>query len=234
MELKLGKMTQKELAEWFGITHNSFRTNPKTKANKLELLKTYADYHIEGRSVVIDRIIIPEYSKAYHKIEELFESTWNANGIDSCARVGKQIYQTNKEVSSQIQLKTTQAYTGSIKRKWYGRNHMDEEGEKGISKYTWAKLEKGEVVPVSVEEAQIIKACSEEVYGKQLGERSAFLHTALKAGEISQEEFKDGMACVKDECYIEFIDLVEARLGFIPSRLSQLIKTKKKGAWDKE
>lgn len=223
MELKLGKMTQKDLAAWFGISYNTLKTNPKTKANKLEILKAYADYHFEGKSIYIDKIYIPEYSRAYSKVEELFAPSWNENGIDSCANVGRKIYNSSIEVSSQIKLKTTQTYVGCIKRQRYGRNHMNEYGTCGRSEYTWAKVVGGEVVPVSEEEAQIIRQCSKEAYGDQLSERTAFLHTALKANEISREEFVESMAYVKDECCFIFYDLVEQRLGFIPERLTKLI-----------
>lgn len=223
MELKLGKMTQKELADWFGISYNTLKTNPKTKANKLEILKTYADYHFEGKSVCIDKIYIPEYSRAYSKVEELFAPSWNKSGIDSCANVGRKIYNSSVEVSSQIKLKTTQTYVGCIKRQRYGRNHMNEYGTCGKSEFAWAKVVDGETVPVSEEEARVIRQCSKEIYGEQLGERIAFLHTALKANEITKEEFVDGISYVKDDCCMMFYNLVEERLGFIPERLTKLI-----------
>lgn len=230
MELKLGKMTQKELAAWFGISYNTLKTNPTTKANKLEVLKTYADYHFEGKTIYIDKIHIAEYSRAYSKVEELFAPSWNASGIDSCANVGRKIYNSSVEVSSQIKLKTTQTYVGCIKRKRYGRNHMEEYGTCGKSEFTWAKVVDGETVPVSQEEAQVIRQCSQEAYGDQLSERTALLHTAFKANEISREDFVESMSLVKDECYILFYELVEQRLGFIPERLTKLIE-KEPGAF---
>lgn len=88
------------MAAWFGISYNTLKTNPTTKANKLEVLKTYADYHFEGKTIYIDKIHIAEYSRAYSKVEELFAPSWNASGIDSCANVGRKIYNSSVEVSS--------------------------------------------------------------------------------------------------------------------------------------
>jgi hypothetical protein len=72
-----------------------------SKEKRLEILKTYAEYHIEGKSVYIDKIILDEpYKPAVDKIEEVFDSTWQANGIDTCVNVGKKIYEDNPVVSS--------------------------------------------------------------------------------------------------------------------------------------
>lgn len=45
-ELKEGKITWKQLAEWFGTSYDAIRRNG-TRQKKLEILKFYADYHLE-------------------------------------------------------------------------------------------------------------------------------------------------------------------------------------------
>ena len=62
-ELKLGKVTSKELAEWFGIKPSSFAN---MKAKKLEELKNYADFEIKNRSIYIKEIYISEYARMKH------------------------------------------------------------------------------------------------------------------------------------------------------------------------
>lgn len=221
MELKLGKMTQKELAEWFGITYNGFKTNAKSKAKKMEILKNYADYHYEGRTVYIDKIHIPVYNRAYNKVEELFKPTWNPNGLDTCSHVGEKIYNDSIEVRSQIKLITTQSYVGRIKRQHYGRNHIDEEGDWGRSSYAWAKKDsKGEYIPLSSEEAKLMKECSYEVYGKTYGEKMALLHTAYLEGEIDKKEFEESMSFISQDTYFDFQEIVYKKLGFLPDRVS--------------
>jgi hypothetical protein len=62
-------------------------------------LKKYADYHIEGRNLYIDKIYIPVYSSAYEIIEREFNNEWDRETkIDTCSRVGKAIYRKSKEL----------------------------------------------------------------------------------------------------------------------------------------
>ena len=57
MELKVGKMTFKELSIWFGLKPDTLiKSRKSTKEKKLEILKNYAEYHFEGRSLIIDKI----------------------------------------------------------------------------------------------------------------------------------------------------------------------------------
>ena len=58
MELKLGKMSTKELAEWFGISYGAFRNS---KEKKLEELKGFASFEEVYGGVNITQIINPIY-----------------------------------------------------------------------------------------------------------------------------------------------------------------------------
>lgn len=86
-ELKEGKITLDELADWFGIAASTIRAK-KTKENKLKILKTFADYHLEKRSIVIDKVYIPVYTKAYTLIKEQVHKS----NLDTCSRVASVIY----------------------------------------------------------------------------------------------------------------------------------------------
>lgn len=68
-ELKEGRISLKELAEFFGIAYKTIRYEV-TKRRKLKLLKEkYADYHIVYRKngsiqyIVIDKVKKPFYEK---------------------------------------------------------------------------------------------------------------------------------------------------------------------------
>lgn len=68
-QLKEGKISLKELAEFFGIAYGSIRTEV-TRRRKLKLLKEkYADYHIVYRKngsisyIVIDKVKEPFYKE---------------------------------------------------------------------------------------------------------------------------------------------------------------------------
>lgn len=58
--LKLGKMTSKELAEWFGITYNTLRNHGKVYYDKLEL---YCQFERIHGGIVISEIYIDTYDK---------------------------------------------------------------------------------------------------------------------------------------------------------------------------
>ena len=80
MDLKEGRMTLRELSLWFGYKNPDglAKALQKTKDEKFRLLKTYADYHFVGKSVYIDKVKIPVYSKLYEKIEDLFSKEWGS------------------------------------------------------------------------------------------------------------------------------------------------------------
>ena len=226
-QLKLGKMTQKELATWFGVTYSTFKTNPKTKAKRMEILKYFADYHMKKATVYIDKIHIPTYTKAFDIVKLEFPKTWNESGLDTCARVGKEIYNKNIEVSSQVQLVTAQQYTRQVKKELYGRNHVEEHGTMGYSKYCWGKiLEDGTCQELSDEELAIVRECSKEAYGQPLSDKAALLASAYESGEITAQEFDEGCVLTTEEknmCYGNFISLLHHKLGFVPERLTKLV-----------
>lgn len=67
-ELKEGKISLKELAEFFGIAYGSIRTEV-TRRRKLKLLKEkYADFHIVYRkNGSIDYIVIDKVKEPFYK-----------------------------------------------------------------------------------------------------------------------------------------------------------------------
>ena len=77
MKLKLGKMTTKELAKWFGISYGSFRV---TKENKLEELKLYCEFEEVYGGVDIKEIYDEDnlvYVKSNRKNYELVKSSFD-------------------------------------------------------------------------------------------------------------------------------------------------------------
>lgn len=231
MELKEGKITLQELADWFGI---ALITLKKTKEKKLELLKSYADYHLEGRTIVIDKVYIPVYSKAYIFIKGKFPEEWSKTGLDTCAHVACIMYSKYKEVSSQVKLTTAKSYTNRAKIELFGRNHIENDrGELGISRYRWGtSTNTGECLPLTAEQDKIMTECAQESYGNILGSRAALLNSALRSGEITEQEFCEGLVLTPEErekAYWEFESLVLKRLGFMPMRLTEVAYTQ---AWE--
>ena len=80
MKLKIGKMTNQELADWFEIKLKTFKN---TKRKRLEELKEYADFYEEKGKVYITHIYEDTYSrkKVYPRVKELMPVLWNKEGI---------------------------------------------------------------------------------------------------------------------------------------------------------
>ncbi len=77
MKLKIGKMTSKELAEWFGISYSSYR---QTTEKRLEALKDYCTFERVHGGVMISQIYLSEYNKNMDKdIDEKFFKAIIAN-----------------------------------------------------------------------------------------------------------------------------------------------------------
>lgn len=225
-ELKTGKISLEELADWFGVALSTIKSK-KTKENKLKILASYADFHYEGNRIVIDEVHIPIYSKAYALIKEKLPQTWHKSGLDTCARVGVELHSKYPEISSQIQLSSAKSYANRAKIELFGRNHLDQDaGELGTSRYCWGINDpSGECHHLTAEQDKIVSECAQESYGSILGPRAALLNDALRQGEITEKEFCEGMTLSSEErkeAFSHFEGLVFKRLGFMPMRLTEI------------
>lgn len=63
LQLKLGKMTGRELAEWFHISYNTYKKSSESKQRYLFKLKDYCLYEQVRGGVIIKEIYISEYNK---------------------------------------------------------------------------------------------------------------------------------------------------------------------------
>lgn len=73
MELTIGRYTNKQLAEWFGIKEKTFSN---TKEHRLEELKEYADFYEEKKKIIITNVKQEFYKKDRDKLEEILEQNW--------------------------------------------------------------------------------------------------------------------------------------------------------------
>lgn len=236
MELKIGPMKIKDLSVWFGLQPETLgKSKPRAREKKMEILKGFADYHFEGKKLIIDKVKIPTYSKAYDFIAEHYLDGWGKiidkqtyqldpvcwnQKIDTCTRVGATLYYKYNEVKSQIKKETAQAYTNTAKRKDWGRNYIkDDKGEKGTSDYIWVN-EKGH--PLNADDSRKVKECSQKAYGV-IDEKIALYDSAYHSGELSKQERDEAVANIDtDECYDNFVEYVIEELGYFPDKRTQL------------
>lgn len=237
MELKEGYMSLKDLSVWFGFKPNTLpKASANVKAKRFDTLSTYADFHFEGNRLYIDKVIIPRYSKALEIIEEEMPKCWGkvrgknkklvspkltAMKVDTCARVGCEIFYNNPEVSSQISLETTRAYTNKIKIKNYGRCYLqDDYGERGHSEYVWLNITGTDLLPE--EQLEVLKQCAADAY-QDTSLTIAAIEDDYKHHNISKEERDQAMGAISTgNAYERFQKLAISRLGFMPVKRTRL------------
>lgn len=185
-QLHLGIMTNKELAEWFGLKkEKSFRD---TRAKKLEQLKEYAEFENMRGKVNITKIIKPIYtkgSKNYKLIKEKTQEQWNKTGLDTCRLVADKIkekYGENLTVSDT----TLYTYTCTSKRELWGKCFVSA-GELGKCEYELCKQINNECIPFTAEETEIKNKLLKKYFGNA-EEKSLFIADMIENGEITKEE----------------------------------------------
>lgn len=186
-ELKLGYMTNAELAEWFGIKPNSFRN---TKTQKLEELKRFAEFEVEKTKVRITKIYKSVYVKKksadYSIVKEEFTQVYNKSKIDTASNVSKKIYRKRKDDLT-IKESTTYEYTKAARNELYGKPFVGC-GERGVCRYIWAKqIGEGQYERFNEEEQAIYKRLLVK-YFRGTDEKTIFVEDMIKRGEITEEE----------------------------------------------
>lgn len=239
MDLKLGRMSLRELSVWFGNKPDTLaKAKPATKEKKFKILKTYAEYHFEGKDLIIDRIKYPTYTKAFNIIEEEFPKRWGyikddkgqinevlkKERIDTCARVGSNIWKNIPEVKSQIVERTAKEYVNKIKREQYGRNYKEEYGTKG--RCISVRMNEEGTRPLNDEENEIVKQCIAIAYA-DVGEKIAELDEDYKNGLMTKEEYKEEKGQLETmDSFEHFQELVIEKLGYYPIKRTKLIDTR--------
>lgn len=213
-ELIVGKVANKDLAEWFGINPNTFN---HSKEDKLNELKNFAEFHMEGKKVVIDKIINPVYtkqgSKAYQMIKDKVDDFWSDNGLDSCKRVSNQIV---KFYGNELQVGDSTAYNYTRK----GRNELygkpfQEGGSLGSCIYTWCKKDGDMLIPFTDEEQAIKENLTKKYFG-DASEKQIIVAGMVESGEINKEEAWDvltELTNMKGSNFLSFLCELQEKLG---------------------
>lgn len=232
MELKIGKITMKELSLWFGRNEKYMSNSSQSAKEKaFKKLEIYADYHWEGKSLIIDKVKHPVFTKAFDIIEEEFPKNWGdvddsylrQNKIDTCARVSKVIWSKHSEVRDQIKLVTANNYVNKVKVKQYGHNYLDDHGTRGRSEYVWMNQEGTSVL--NEEQLKILKECANEAYNT-FDIQVAAIDDDFRRGYMSKEDRDKAVGEINTlSNYDRFVELVCERLGFVPEKRTRLIDT---------
>lgn len=235
MQLKEGPMSYRELSMWFGLKPDTITSGTKSaREKKLQKLSLFCDYHLEGKKIIVDRVMIPEYTKALDVFEEKFSEEWgyvvdpethkmswqHKARVDTCARVAKAIQRKYPE-ARQVAERTAATYTNKIRTNKYGPTYKDVPGTDGYCQMVYLNQDRSGLL--TAEQMEIMKQCRKEAY-KEIDEQRFKVDEAFHSGEISKSEWKEIMGEIDtSEAYCTMQELLYERLGFVPEKRTQLL-----------
>ena len=236
-ELKQGKITYKELADWFGIAYNTMRRQD-VKEKKLVILSFYADFHIEitksGKKtyIVIDKVKEPIYTKIKERYAN-WESTWdiNGDGVDTVKNASNNFYNKHPDLKVSIAPSTNYNYYGEARREDYGRAVgllKGQRGKKGISYRVWAQeIKPGKYRVLTKEELDKINEIKESMHLNIKVDADELKDLRKEYKNMSEEEKNAANALLgknileqqDDNQYLTYLGRIAETLGFMPKRV---------------
>ena len=236
-ELKEGKISYKELADWFGMSYSTIR-RPATKEKRLNILKCYADYHIEATKsgkqtyVVIDKVKESVYTAVKERYED-WESTWDVNGdgVDTVKNASNNFYNKHPDLQATIAPSTNYNYYGEARREDYGRAVgllKGQRGKKGISYRVWAQeVKSGKYRVLTKEELDKINEIKESMHLNVKVDADELRDLRKEYKNMSEEEKVAANALLgknileqqDDEQYLTYLGRISEALGFMPKRV---------------
>ena len=219
-ELKLGKITLKELASWFGISYGSIRNKREKYFQELE---EYADSKAGERGgVEILNIYIPVYVKKdnnYQQIKQKIPAAWDKSGLDLKKNVAQKLY--SKEEFS-IKYSTVYSYVCKASNELYGKPSSLKGGEIGNCHWVLCVKDQntGKLRWFTYEENQQ----KQELRAKYFNERNQeekkkqeireSLKLQLKKNEISKEDYKEELFVLEESAAYD--NYLEALQNILP------------------
>lgn len=186
-ELKLGKVTNKELISWLGTTDSQMRTKKKELLKKLE---EYCEFTPVYGGIMITKIYKPCYVKNLDLeiVREEFCEAWDKSGLDSCSRVSEEIYE-KRYSDFKNELGTIYNKTRQVRDEFYGKPCSNLHGSRGICNYVLCKKNKntGRLEFLSEEEENIKKELMKE-YFSTAEEKTIIVQTMIRNGELTEAE----------------------------------------------
>lgn len=206
MILKEGKMTSRELAEWFGVTYNTYKNDiPR----KLKILEDYCSFEKVYGGVIISDIYVEEFSGLTIDDELLMkelENNYNKTGewVYSISGIAKKFLQIYPEVYTKsngniIGLRGLEKRLSKARERCipYIKDDDSNTGAYGNSKRVWA-IKLGEL-----NEYRYLTKAEEEIFDRIIGEYYVTKDgiEAIKEKELLREAFLKGE--ITDDMYKE-------------------------------
>lgn len=198
-ELMVGVLTNQEFATWRGVKVNSLSRNKK---RYLEELSKFAEYHLEGRRIIIDRVLEPKFIKKfeeiYQKTLEIIPQVINKNGYDNGTSINDKVFARYAEARYPFTLRGIKELYPDRVKTWLVKD--------------W---ESGDVRPMTDEERGIYKECFREFFG-DAEDKTLLVEDMIAEGEISKEQAWDRyrkLLGLNKASYFTFLKEVGKRMG---------------------
>ena len=218
LELKLGKMTTQELADWAGksVKYLSDHKKKWCQAN----LDKYAVYELTHGGVIIKEIKTPVFiTSGLQEVRERYRQYWGYNNlpIDTNTKCWRKL---SLDMVNKVTYETGRRYVGQCRREDYGvaRKTNKYTGSKGECHYIFCKSIDEQPVLFTEEELKI-KAELWKKHMTNIDEADAIERQALtksyQKGEIDANEYAEAMAYINthDRNWITFQIELEEALG---------------------
>lgn len=205
MQLHLGIMKNKELAQWFRVTEKHYSNHRQEKLKELEF---YAEFDVIRGGVNIKKLkredteYVKNGSAAYQLVYNSVDKEWDKSGLDTCSNVSSKIYRKYKDELG-IAESTTYNYTCVSRTELYGVPFSEEGGKIGECFYLWCKKEGineyGEpIISMFTPEEQEIKKKLMKKYFSTDVEKEILVAEMVESGEINKEQAYDLLCEMKN------------------------------------
>lgn len=218
-ELKLGKISSRELSEWFGVSYSWF--NHK-REKYLDELKEYAFFEVLSRGINVKQIYIPVYVKKdnnYQQIKKQVPANWDKSGLDLKKNVAQKLY--SKEEFN-IKYSTVYSYICKASNELYGKPSSLEGGEIGNCHWVLCAKDQntGKLRWFTYEENQQKQKLRAKYFNernqeeKKKQEIRESLKLQLKKNEISKEDYKEELFVLEESAAYD--NYLEALQNILP------------------
>ena len=207
-ELMIGELTNQEFAQWKGI---KMSTLVRYKAKYLKELEIFADFRLEGKKVIIEKVLIPKYEKAgilnYEKIKERIPAHLNKGGIDNCKSI------SNKMKKEFVQMKDSTRYVNVLKG--VKELYPNREG-------VWVlKIDDYTVREMSAEELEVFKETIRECLGST-EDKQLLVEAMVRDGSLAEADawrYYRELVGLNNAGFYEILKRTTAKLnGLLPVR----------------
>ena len=218
MELHLGRMSNKDLAEWFGIKSNSFTQH---KRKKLEELKNFCFFEEVYGGVNITAIINPIYIKNSQQIREVYEQGFEElkQPIDTVSHINEQIYEKYYDKLPTLSSAASgYRYAIEVRNANYGVPFKGK-GSKGCCYYLWCKMEEKDGKQFYIQFTEEEDKIKQDLLKKHFGtneEKDLLIAEMVSNGEISKEDAYDIMMEYRNlngKGFMSFLKELEKQIG---------------------